>query len=74
MPGNQVLKLTPNNQRSIREIIVEVDPTTALIHRFAFTRVDNSYTEYTFKNIKTTPLDESLFKFKAPPGVVIFER
>lgn len=74
MPGNQVLKLTPKNQKSIREITVEVSSSTFLIHRFAFTRTDNSYTEYVFTNIKTTPLDESLFKFKAPPDVEIFER
>ncbi|HET9216797.1 MAG TPA: outer-membrane lipoprotein carrier protein LolA [Terriglobia bacterium] len=74
IPGNQVLNLIPNNQKTIREITVEVNPSTFLIHRFAFTRADSSYTEYMFTDMKTTPLPESLFKFKAPPDVEIFER
>src|SRR5688572_3531604 len=72
VPGNEVLNLIPHNQKNIREITVEVSPATFFIHRFAFTRADNSYTEYTFTNIKTTPLDDSLFMFKAPPGVQVF--
>ena len=72
--SNKVLNLTPNNRKTISEITVEVDPSTFLIHRFAFTRADDTYTEYMFTNIKTTPLDESLFKFKAPPDVEIFKR
>lgn len=74
IPGNRVVRLIPNNRKNILDITVEVDPATLLIHRFAFTRVDKSYTEYIFTKIKTTPLDDSLFKFKAPPGVDIFER
>jgi outer membrane lipoprotein-sorting protein len=73
-PGNQVVKLFPNNTESILDVLVEVDPATRLIHRFGFTRADKTYTEYVFTNIKTAPLDDSLFQFKAPPGVKIFER
>jgi outer membrane lipoprotein-sorting protein len=73
-PGNKVVKLIPNDTKNIRDVLVEVDPATNLIHRFGFTRADKSYTEYIFTNIKTAPLDDSLFEFKAPPGVDIFER
>jgi outer membrane lipoprotein-sorting protein len=73
-PGNKVVQLIPNNRKNILDVTVEVDPVTLLIHRFSFTRVDKSYTEYVFTKIKTTPLDDSLFKFKAPPGIEVFER
>jgi outer membrane lipoprotein-sorting protein len=74
VPGNQVVRLIPNNTKNIRDVIVEVDPATRLIHRFGFTRADKTYTEYIFTNIKTAPLDDSLFQFKAPPDVKVFER
>jgi len=73
-PGNQVVRLIPNNTKNIRDVEVEVDPATRLIHRFGFTRADKTYTEYIFTNIKTAPLDDSLFKFKAPPDVNVFVR
>jgi len=73
-PGNQVVRLIPNNTKNIRDVVVEVDPATRLIHRFGFTRADKTYTEYIFTNIKTAPLDDSLFKFKAPPDVNVFVR
>jgi outer membrane lipoprotein-sorting protein len=73
-PGNEVVKLIPNNTKNIRDVLVEVNPATSLIHRFGFTRADKTYTEYIFTNIKTAPLDDSLFEFKAPPDVKIFER
>jgi outer membrane lipoprotein-sorting protein len=72
--GNRVLRLIPNNTKNIRDVLVEVNPTTLLIHRFGFTRADKSYTEYIFRNIKTAPLPDSLFEFKAPPDVKIFVR
>jgi len=74
IPGNQVVRLIPNKTDNIRDVMVEVDPATRLIHRFGFTRADKSYTEYIFRSIKTDPLPDSLFEFKAPPGVKIFKR
>lgn len=74
VPGNQVVRLIPNNTKNIRDVMVEVDPATRLIHRFGFTRADKTYTEYIFTNIKTAPLDDSLFEFKAPPDVKVFKR
>ena len=74
VPGNPVVKLTPNNTKNILDVLIEVDPATMLMNRFGFTRADKTYTEYIFTNIKTTPLDDSLFTFKAPPDVKIFER
>ena len=74
VPGNQVVRLIPNNTKNIRDVLVEVDPATRLIHRFGFTRADKSYTEYIFRDIKTDPLPDSLFEFTAPPGVHIFKR
>jgi len=74
VPGNQVLILTPNNTKNIQEVLVEVDPATLLMHRFGFTRADKTYTEYIFTNTQTAPLDDSLFEFRAPPGVDIFKR
>ena len=74
VPGNQVVRLIPNNTKNIRDVMVEVDPATRLIHRFGFTRADKTYTEYIFTNIKTAPLDDSLFQFKAPPDVKVFKR
>jgi len=73
--GNTVLRLIPNNRKNILDVFVEVNPTTLLIHRFGFTRAtDKVYTEYIFTNIKTAPLDDSLFTFKAPPGVHVFTK
>jgi outer membrane lipoprotein-sorting protein len=74
VPGNQVLILTPNNTTNILDVLVEVDPATLLMHRFGFTRADKTYTEYIFRTINTDPLPDSLFEFKAPPGVKIFVR
>jgi len=53
---------------------LKANPATRLIHRFGFTRADKTYTEYIFTNIKTAPLDDSLFEFKAPPDVKVFKR
>jgi len=71
--GNQVLILTPNDTTNIRDVLVEVDPGTLLMHRFGFTRADKTYSEYRFTNIKTAPLDDSVFEFKAPKGVDLFK-
>lgn len=70
-PGNRVIRLIPNN-KNFTDVVVEVDPRTFLIHRFVFTKADGERNEYRFKNIQTAPLDDSLFKFKAPPGVDVF--
>jgi len=71
-PGNKVIRMLPHNTKSIQSVLVEVNPATSLIHRFGFTKADKSYTEYVFTNIKTTPLENSLFEFKPPPGVRVF--
>ncbi|HET9943491.1 MAG TPA: outer membrane lipoprotein carrier protein LolA [Terriglobia bacterium] len=70
--ANKVVTLTPNNKQNFKELIVEVDPRTFLIHRFAFTRADGARGEYIFRDIKTAPLEDSVFKFTAPPNVNVF--
>jgi len=74
VPGNHLLILTPNDTTNIRDVLAEVDPATLLLNRFGFTRADKTYTEYIFTNIKTAPLNDSVFEFKAPPDVKIFVR
>jgi chaperone LolA len=71
-PGNQIVKLIPKN-KDVPEVLVEVDPSTFLIHRFVSLRADGARDEFKFTNIKTDPLEDSLFKFIAPPGVDVFE-
>jgi chaperone LolA len=72
-PGNQMALLIPKNKKDVPEMLVEVDPNTLLIHRFVSTRADGARDEFKFTNIKTAPLEDSVFKFVPPPGVVVFE-
>jgi chaperone LolA len=68
--GNRVVRLIPKN-KDLSEVIIEVDPSRFLIDRLAFTYMDGQRSEFIFRNIKTTKLDDSLFKFTAPPGVEV---
>ena len=68
IPGNVVVVMTPRN-KDLREVRVEVDPKTYWIHSLAFTYASGDRSEFRFTDIKTTPRDESFFKFVQPPGV-----
>jgi len=68
--GNSVVQLYPKN-KDLSEVMIEVDPNFFIV-RLAFTRsADGQHNEFRFTNIKTTPLDKSMFQFVAPPGVEV---
>ena len=71
-PGDQVVRLTPKN-KNLKDVLIEADPRTFLIHRLVFTYVGGERNEFRFKDIKTTPLDDAMFIFKAPPGVTVIK-
>jgi outer membrane lipoprotein-sorting protein len=70
--GNRIVLLIPS-RKDVPEVLVEVDPSNFLIHRFVSSRPDGARDEFKFTNIRTTPLEDSLFKFVAPPGVDVFD-
>jgi len=61
------------SRKDVPEVLVEVDPSNFLIHRFVSSRPDGARDEFKFTNIRTTPLEDSLFKFVAPPGVDVLD-
>ena len=71
-PGDQVVRLTPKN-KNLKDVMIEVDPGSFLIHRLVFTYAGGERNEFRFKDIKTTPLDIAMFTFNAPPGVVVIK-
>ena len=71
-PGDRVIRLIPRS-KDLKDVLVEVDPGTFLIRRFVFTYADGERNEFRFSDIKTAPLDPSIFKFKPPPGVEVLE-
>jgi chaperone LolA len=71
-PGDQVVRLTPKN-KNLKDVLIEVDPRTFLIHRLVFTYTGGERNEFRFKDIKTTLLDDAMFTFKAPPGVTVIK-
>ncbi len=58
-------------KKDLPVILLEVDPTTFLIHRFVTTSPDGETNEFRFKGIKTARLDPSIFVFTAPKGVEV---
>jgi len=71
--GNRVVRLIPNN-KDLREVLIEVHPSSFLIQRVVFTSVDGQRNEFKFANINvTTRQDESFFKFTPPPGVKVIK-
>jgi len=72
-PTNRLVRLTPNKDKELPVILLEVDPATFLIHRFVTTSPDGDTNEFRFTGIKTAPLDKKIFEFKAPPGVEVIE-
>jgi len=70
--GHRLVRLFPK-KKDLPVILLEVDPKTFLIHRFRTTSPDGEINEFSFKGIKTTRLDPSIFEFKAPPGVEVIE-
>jgi outer membrane lipoprotein-sorting protein len=71
-PGDQVVRLIPNN-KNLKDVLIEADPRTFMIHRLVFTYAGGEQNEFRFKDIKTTPLDVAMFTFKAPPGVTVIK-
>jgi outer membrane lipoprotein-sorting protein len=71
-PGDRVVRLIPNN-KNLGEVLIEVDPRSFMIHRLVFTYAGGGSNEFRFKDIKTTPLEDELFKFKAPPRVTVIK-
>ena len=71
-PGDRVVRLTPKN-KDVRDVTVEVDPRTFMIHRLVFRYVDDQLNEFRFKNITTSPVDPARFKCDVPPGVELIE-
>jgi len=70
--GRKIARLTPN-RKDIPVVVMEVDEKTFLMYRFEMTFPDGEKNEYQFSNIKTAPIDESIFVFKKPPGVQLIE-
>jgi chaperone LolA len=68
--GDSVVRLIPKN-KDLQEVLMEIDPRTFFIHRLVIKDADGQSNEFTFSNIKTEPLPESLFKFEPPPGVKV---
>ena|SRR5438093_3998028 len=68
--GTQVLRLTPRRKSDLRQIEIEVDPASYLVHRLVLAYSDGSRSEFMFTNIRTNiGLDPELFEFKVPSGV-----
>jgi outer membrane lipoprotein-sorting protein len=70
IPGNRVVRMTPKD-KDLREVRTEIDPKTYWIHSIAFTYATGENSEFRFTRMNTKPLEESLFRFVPPPGVVI---
>jgi len=71
--GPGVLRLTPKRKSDIKEIEVEVDPSSYLIHRLVV-KTDDSRSEFRLSNIRTnTGLSPDYFEFKVPPGVELIQ-
>jgi outer membrane lipoprotein-sorting protein len=62
--------MTPKD-KDLREVRTEIDPKTYWIHSIAFTYATGENSEFRFTRMNTKPLEESLFRFVPPPGVVI---
>jgi len=71
--GMRVIGLTPKKKDGdLREVELEVDPNTFLIHRLVLIKADDGRMEFTFSKIETdTNLPSDLFKFTPPPGVEV---
>jgi outer membrane lipoprotein carrier protein len=72
--NDNVLRLTPKKKGYVRQIEVEVDPTTYWIRRMVLTYDDDARAEFIFSNIRTNiGLPPETFEFKTPPGVELIQ-
>ena len=70
VPGMRVVRAIPRKKDDIREVELEVDPSTFWIHRLVLSHSDDSRSEFVFTNIRVNSnLDPSRFSFKLPPGI-----
>jgi chaperone LolA len=67
--ANTVVRLVPKN-KDLSGVTIEVDREFFIV-RLAFTSADGQRNEFKFTNMKTAPLDKSMFQFVPPPGVKI---
>jgi outer membrane lipoprotein carrier protein len=74
VPGTVAIKMVPKRKTDLTQLIMEVDPSTFHIRRLVMAHADGSRSDFVFSNIRlNTKLQESLFKFKIPPGVRVQE-
>ena len=73
--GDIVLRGLPKTMKDrVSEVILEVSPTAHQIHRIVIHGVDSTVTDFRFSQIEeNVPVQDSLFRFVAPPGVEVFE-
>jgi len=74
MEGAVAISMTPKKKTDLKQLIIEVDPTSYQLRRLALTHDDGSHSEFRFSNIRlNAKLNSSLFEFTPPPGVRIVE-
>ncbi|MBZ5504413.1 MAG: outer membrane lipoprotein carrier protein LolA [Acidobacteriia bacterium] len=72
--GDIVLRGVPKTMKDrVSEVLLEVSATHQ-IHRIVIHSVDSTVTDFRFSQIEeNVPVQDSLFRFTAPPGVEVFE-
>jgi len=73
-PGDVVLRGIPKMMRDrVSSVVLEISPSYQ-IHRILIQGVDGTTTDFRFAQIEeNVPVQDSLFRFVPPPGVLTFE-
>ena len=70
--GNRVLRMLPKQASDLREVFLEVDPSTFALTRISFLRTGNVRIDFLLSNVQENiNLPDTLFSFKPPAGVTV---